>query len=110
MVLMCCLAAPGAVAQVDSVFGNVTDGQDNGIDMATIAVLDSGNNVIDVCTSDSAGCFSVATTTLPTSLLVSCIGYKPCKWMIDKARQQVFVNIRLEAYTTLLAGVVVTSG
>ena len=30
--------------------------------------------------------------------------------MIDKARQQVFVNIRLEADTTLLAGVVVTSG
>ena len=54
--------------------------------------------------------FSVATTPLPTSLLVSCIGYKPCKWMIDKARQQVVVNIRLEADTTLLAGVVVTSG
>lgn len=29
---------------------------------------------------------------------------------IDKARQQVFVNIRLEADATLLAGVVVTSG
>lgn len=110
VVLMCCLAAPGATAQVDAVFGKVTDGQDNGIDMATIALLDSGNNVIAVCTSDSAGCFSVATTPLPTSLLVSCIGYKPCKWMIDKARQQVFVNIRLEADTTLLAGVVVTSG
>lgn len=110
VVLMCCLAAPGAAAQVDAVFGKVTDGQDNGIDMATIALLDSGNNVIAVCTSDSAGCFSVATTPLPTSLLVSCIGYKPCKWMIDKARQQVFVNIRLEADTTLLAGVVVTSG
>lgn len=110
VVLMCCLAAPGAAAQVDAVFGKVTDGQDNGIDMATIAVLDSGNNVIAVCTSDSAGCFSVATTPLPTSLLVSCIGYKSCKWMIDKARQQVFVNIRLEADTTLLAGVVVTSG
>lgn len=110
VVLMCCLAAPGAAAQVDAVFGKVTDGQDNGKDMATIALLDSGNNVIAVCTSDSAGCFSVATTPLPTSLLVSCIGYKPCKWMIDKARQQVFVNIRLEADTTLLAGVVVTSG
>lgn len=110
VVLMCCLAAPGAAAKVDAVFGKVTDGQDNGIDMATIALLDSGNNVIAVCTSDSAGCFSVATTPLPTSLLVSCIGYKPCKWMIDKARQQVFVNIRLEADTTLLAGVVVTSG
>ena len=79
VVLMCCLAAPGTAAQVDSVFGKVTDGQDTGIDMATIAVLDSGNNVIAVCTSDSAGCFSVATTTLLTSLLVSCIGYKPCK-------------------------------
>lgn len=110
VVLMCCLAAPGAAAQVDAVFGKVTDGQDNGIDMATIALLDSGNNVIAVCTSDSAGCFSVATTPLPTSLLVSCIGYKPCKWMIDKARRQVFVNIRLEADTTLLASVVVTSG
>lgn len=110
VVLMCCLAAPGTAAQVDSVFGKVTDGQDTGIDMATIAVLDSGNNVIAVCTSDSAGCFSVATTTLLTSLLVSCLGYKPCKWMIDKARQQVFVNIRLEPDATLLAGVVVTSG
>jgi hypothetical protein len=29
---------------------------------------------------------------------------------IDKASQQVFVNIRLEADATLLAGVVVTSG
>ncbi len=42
---------------MDAVFGKLTDGQDTGIDMATIAVLDSGNNVIAVCTSDSAGCF-----------------------------------------------------
>src|ERR1700682_2159038 len=88
------LAATGALAQKKIISGIVKDSHsDERIPFASISFKNSTVGKL----SDSSGAFSFYLNNWPSDTLeITCVGYQPFRFGINKAKDSILVNVILE--------------